>query len=473
MTFHVSLVGRQNLRTEIYRQMRDAILNGLVSPGDPLPPSRELARTLNVSRMTVTGAYYRLRVEGFTNTRIGAGTFVSEQVAARDRSTRDHPGMLKARRVWRSVELSSAFVHTAAYDFRTGIPDASMFPHSQWRRLMTRALRSHAPGVLLYGHPAGCPELRAAIARHIGISRGVIASADDVTVTNGTQQALDILARVLLAPGDRIVVEDPGYRPPRRLFESLGVRVIGVPVDREGIAVDKIPRNVRAVYVTPSHQYPLGLAMTLARRQALLAWAERNATAIIEDDYDSEFRFGGRPLDPLYTLDRSGRVIYIGSFSKTLLPSLRLGFVVAPPSLRAAVHKAKFVCDWHSPSLAQLALAHFLNDGGFVRHIRNVNAVYKERHAIVTETLNRDFANHLELIPANTGLHVTAVARKASADQIAAVARRAGEDGVVIQVLSFFAVGKAELAGVVLGYGGVATHRIEEGLRRLRRCFRN
>jgi GntR family transcriptional regulator/MocR family aminotransferase len=292
-------------------------------------------------------------------------------------------------------------------------------------------------------------------------------------VTNGTQQAFDILARVLLEPGDRIVVEDPGYSPPRRLFESLGARVAAVPVDREGIVVEKIPRNVRAAYVTPSHQYPLGVAMTLVRRHALLAWAERHGAAIIEDDYDSEFRFGGRPLDPLCTLDTSGRVIYIGSFSKTLLPSLRLGFVIAPPSLRAAVHKAKFVCDWHSPSLAQLALARFMDDGGFVRHIRKLNAVYEERHAFVTNTLDRYFAHHLELIPSSTGLHVTALARKASVKQIAAVARRAAEDGVAIQVLSFFAVGQTKRAGIVLGYGGIATDRIEEGLRRLRRCFRN
>src|SRR5213594_2888510 len=186
-----------------------------------------------------------------------------------------------------------------------------------------------------------------------------------LTVTNGTQQALDILARVLLAHGDRIAVEHPGYSPACQLFESLGVRLAPVPVDREGIIVQTIPRNVRVVYVTPSHQYPLGVAMTLPRRQALLAWAERNAAAIIEDDYDSEFRFGGRPLDPLCTLDTSGRVIYIGSFSKTLLPSLRLGFIIAPPSLQSAVHKAKFVSDWHAPTLAQIALARFIEEGGF------------------------------------------------------------------------------------------------------------
>jgi GntR family transcriptional regulator/MocR family aminotransferase len=213
--------------------------------------------------------------------------------------------------------------------------------------------------------------------------------------------------------------------------------------------------------------------MSLWRRQALLAWAEKNTAAIIEDDYDSEFRFGGRPLDPLCTLDTSGRVIYIGSFSKTLLPSLRLGFIIAPPSLRSAVHKAKFVCDWHAPTLTQVALARFIEEGGFIGHIRRVNVVYQERHAIVTNTLARDFSDCLELVPSSTGLHVAALARKASVEQIAAIQPQAIEAGVAIQILSWFAVNPIKRAGIVLGYGGVATDQIEEGLRRLRRCFRN
>ena len=191
---------------------------------------------------------------------------------------------------------------------------------------MTRALRSSATTAGAYEHPAGRRDLRAAIVRHIGISRGVEASADDIIITNGTQQALDLLARVLLAPGDAIAVENPGYAPPKQTFKTLGIRMIGVPVDREGLVVDALPRDVRAVYVTPSHQYPLSVTLTLPRRQALLAWAERNNAAIIEDDYDSEFRFEERPLEPLQTLDPKGRVVYVGSFSKTMLPTLRFGF---------------------------------------------------------------------------------------------------------------------------------------------------
>ncbi len=474
MSLHISLVGRKNLSVEIYRQTRDAILNGLLSPGDALPASRELARTLSVSRMTVTLAYDRLAVEGFATTRIGSGTFVSQHVRlSRDRKMAKGQILLQPRPVWNSFELPPIFGRPPAFDLRSGLPDAALFPHRTWRRLLNSALRAEHDAPVWYSPPAGCPELCEAIARHVGISRGVVASRDDVTVTNGTQQALDVLARVLLEPGNRIAVEHPGYSPACQLFESLGARLAPVPVDREGIVVQKIPRNVRAVYVTPSHQYPLGVAMSLARRQALLAWAEKNAAAIIEDDYDSEFRFGERPLDPLCTLDTSGRVIYIGSFSKTLQASLRLGFIIAPPSLQSAVHKAKFVSDWHTPTLVQIALAQFIEEGGFIRHIRRANKVYQERHAILTKTLVRDFADWLELIPSSTGLHVAALARKATVEQIASIAERALEAGVAIQLLSQLAVRPVERAGIVLGYGGIATDRIEEGLRRLRRCFGN
>jgi GntR family transcriptional regulator/MocR family aminotransferase len=359
----------------------------------------------------------------------------------------------------------------ARFDFRSGLCDASLFPHTAWRRSVTWALRSGETTAGLYEHPAGRRDLRLAIARQIGISRGVQASADDIVVTNGTQQALDVLARVLLAPGDGIAVEDPSYGPPRKLFKALGIRVAGVPVDREGLVVEALPRGVRAVYVTPSHQYPLSVTMTLPRRQALLAWAERNDAAIIEDDYDSEFRFGGRPLEPLQTLDAKGRVIYVGSFSKSMLPTLRLGFLVTPPSLREALHKAKFVSDWHTSTLMQAALARFIDDGAFAHHVRRATAVYRERHEALADALSRDFADLLELVPSTTGLHLTTLARRMSADRIAAVARRAGERGVAVQMLALFAVTANPRAGLMLGYGAIPTARIEEGLRLLRACF--
>lgn len=469
----MSLVGRKDLAGEIYRQLRRAILDGRLRPGDPLPPSRELAQGLSVSRTTVTVAYDRLAGEGFVTSRVGAGTFVSPQAARTRREAKRHrrEGALRARRVWDNIPLVTTFGRPAQFDFRTGIPDATLFPHATWRRLMARELRPEAIGAGVYAHPAGHRGLREAIARHIGISRGVETSADDVIITCGTQQAIDVMARTLLVPGDRVAVEDPGYSPPRRLFESLGLRIIGVPVDSQGLVVDALPAQARLVYVTPSHQYPLGVSMTLSRRLALLAWAERNGAAIVEDDYDSEFRFGERPVEPLQTLDASGRVVYVGSFSKTLLPTLRLGFAVVPPSVRDAVHRAKYVTDWHTSLPVQGALARFIDAGGFARHIRKVGGVYRTRHETITTCLAREFADHLEVIPSAAGLHVTAVARTASAERMGEVVRRASELGVEVQELSRSAVERPAPAGLIMGYGAISAGDIGEGLRRLRGCF--
>jgi GntR family transcriptional regulator/MocR family aminotransferase len=225
------------------------------------------------------------------------------------------------------------------------------------------------------------------------------------------------------------------------------------------------------VYVTPSHQYPLGMSMALSRRRALLAWAERNHAAIVEDDYDSEFRFEARPIEPLKTLDNSGRVIYVGSFSKTMLPTLRLGFVVTPSSIRTAVQRAKQVTDWHTSLPLQTALARFIDDGGFARHIRKMRNVYRVRHAMVMHFLTNEFADHLQIVPSTVGLHIAALARTASVDEIDAVVRRAFDAGVQVQMLSRFAVQARPKAGLVLGYGAIAAAQIEEGLRRLRLCF--
>jgi GntR family transcriptional regulator/MocR family aminotransferase len=474
MELHISLVGRKDLGGEIYRQLRRAIVEGQLRPGDPLPPSRELARQLTVSRTTITGVYDRLAGEGFVTSRVGAGTVVSEHLApARSRPKNKRIGAaLRARSVWDAIRLPPmVFDQPARFDFRSGLPDAALFPHDAWRRLMARQLRSEAKSTIVYDTPAGNRGLREAIARHIAVSRGVETSADDVIVTNGTQQALDVVARVLLSPGDHIAVEDPGYSLARWAFAALGLRVRGVAVDRDGLDVDALPKQARAVYVTPSHQYPLGVSMTLPRRLALLAWADRRNTAIIEDDYDSEFRFGGRPIEPLRMLDTTGRVIYIGSFSKTLLPTLRLGFVVAPPSLREAVHKAKLVADWHTSTTIQAVLAHFIDDGGFARHIRRAREVYRARHRMIADALARDFADHLTVVPSTTGLHIAALARTASADQIGAVVRRASDTGVAVQELSRFGVDSPGPPGLLLGYGAIPTARIEDGLRRLRSCF--
>jgi GntR family transcriptional regulator / MocR family aminotransferase len=470
---HISLEGSQDLSSSIYRQLRQAILDGRLSPRDRFPSTRELARSLNVARGTVTAAYDRLWGEGFVISRMGAGTFVSDHVSGLAAVSADEwsAGGLKARPLWDSISLPTGFAREVRYDFRTGLPDTTLFPYQAWRRLMAKELRADATGGGIYGHPAGHFGLRASIARHIGISRGVQSLSEDVVITSGTQQALDVICRALLGPGDVIAVENPGYAPPRMLFWSLGLDVRGVRVDGRGLVVEELPVGTRLVYVSPSHQYPLGMAMSLQRRLELLAWAEEHDAAIVEDDYDSEFRFGGRPIEPLQTLDTGGRVIYVGSFSKTMLPSLRLGFILSPPTLRQAMHKAKYVTDWHSALPAQGALASFIDEGGFARHVRRMRSVYEKRHDLIRVILARDFREYLHVIPSAAGLHITAQAREPYGPRIAAVVRHASEMGVEVQELSRTAAGSSGIHGLMLGYGAIALDRIEEGLRLLRQTF--
>ena len=305
------------------------------------------------------------------------------------------------------------------------------------------------------------------------MSRGVHVSPEQVVVTNGTQQALDIVAGVLAAPGDDVAVEDPGYTPPWQLFAARGLRVTGVPVDDEGIVVDRLPDSARLVYVTPSHQYPLGTTMSLARRSALLRWADRHGGAVVEDDYDSEFRFAGRPVEPLQTLDRSGRVVYVGSFSKTMLPTLRIGFVAAPPSLVPALQAAKFLTDWHTSLPTQVALAWFIDEGHFARHLRRMRAVYRERHDRLVDALSRAFADDLQVVPSSCGLHVSAIAPGLTPEEVGRVVRRAAAADVAVQPLSMFRVGVEARAGLVAGYGALEADDIDEALRRLRRALRD
>jgi GntR family transcriptional regulator/MocR family aminotransferase len=256
------------------------------------------------------------------------------------------------------------------------------------------------------------------------------------------------------------------------LFQTLGARVVGVPVDDEGLVVSAIPKAARLVYVTPSHQFPLGTPMSLPRRSALLSWAEQRNALVIEDDYDSEFRFEGRPLDPLQSLDGSGRVIYVGSFSKIMLPALRIGFLVAPASLRAPCRSAKQLMDWHGELPTQAALARFIDEGLLGRHIRKVAREYATRHEIICNAVRRDFGGWLRLVPSGAGLHVAARSTPDASIDLSQVVRRAEAWGVLVRTLASFSAGSAAPDGLVFGYGALATARIEEGLKRLRRSFR-
>ncbi|WP_019925333.1 PLP-dependent aminotransferase family protein [Nocardia sp. BMG111209] len=465
MDLHVTLTGRGDLGGQIYRQIKAAVLDGRLRPGQPLPPSRELARRLAVSRNTVTGGYDRLVAEGLAESRVGAGIFV--------RAATPHPPgrapattqvtAVRPSPVWANITVPDAnfFSYAPTYDLRPGIPDVRLFPYEAWRRLTAQAYRASSIGSGMPIDPAGLPELRVAIARHIGVSRAVHVTAENIIVTQGIQQALDMVGRVLLRPGDRVAIENPCYPLVRELFRSLGAEVVGVDVDSEGMRIDLLPDRTRIVYVSPSHQFPLGMPMSLERRRALLDWARDRDVVVIEDDYDTEFRYGGRPLQPLHSLDTAGRVIYVGTFSKVMLPVLRVGFVAAPGPLWTALRAAKYVTDWHSPQPVQVALLGFIEEGLLAKHIRRMRREYQTRHDRIVELLTTHFTETLTVISSAVGLHVSAWADPEV--DAAAVAARARAAGVGILPISRFRMTDGP-DGLVLGYGAIATADVDHAL---------
>jgi GntR family transcriptional regulator/MocR family aminotransferase len=399
MDLVVPISGRGDVVARIYGRLRDAIEEGRLRRGDRLPSSRDLARDLAVARNTVAAAYDALVAEGYAVGRVGAGTFVAAEPRPSP-SLEPSPGAATPARVVAPPRSRVPF------DFRLGVPDPRLFPVAAWRRAMGHAIDEAVAVSPGYGDPAGDPGLRVAIARHAGVSRGVRGSADEIVLTEGAQGAIDLVARVLVRTGDVVAVESPGYPPARDRLASAAARVVPVPVDAEGLRVDALPAGARLVYVTPSHQLPTGVAMSPARRAALLAWAERHDAMILEDDYDSEFRYAARPLEPLQRLDRAGRVVYVGSFSKTLLPMLRLGFLVAPPRLVPALREARRLAGWHGDVPTQLAMRTLIDDGGFARHLRRSRRVYRARRERLVAGVERELGPWLRLNPSVAGLHV-------------------------------------------------------------------
>lgn len=459
MDLSVDLTGRGDRTAALYRALLGAVRSGRLGAGDRLPPTRTLARDLGVSRNTVATAYERLTAEGYLEGRVGAGTYVSDVVAG----TARRPGGTALRPrdswTWRPRPVSGE-QPVPPFDFRVGIPDAGLFPFDTWRRILTAESRLGADNPGSYADPSGHPRLRRAITRYLAYSRGVDADPDDVIATNGTQQALDLIARVMVEPGDVVAVEDPGYPFARDLFASLGATVVPVPVDAEGLVVAELPTNARLVFTTPSHQFPLGPPLSLARRRALLDHAAAHDTAIIEDDYDSEFRFVERPLDPLHRLDDAGRVIYVGTFSKSLLPSLRAGYLVAPRSLREALRAARQLSDGYGAPPTQAALARFMDEGLLARHIRKAAKVYGVRRAMLSEAIVEQLG--MDLIPSAAGLHLAAFL-----DGGEAIAARARDRGIAVDSIAGYSAGEVRRDGLVFGYGATVTESIGPGMTRL------
>lgn len=479
----IALEGGGPIYLQLAEWFRRAIAEGQLRPGQRVPSTRALAGELGVSRLPVLGAYEQLHAEGYLESFAGAGTCVAaaiphEVAAAPGRRAQRTPGastVLAPRRVAARVAAMAAPPQTwleSQGAFRVGVPALDHFPHGVWSRLLSRHARHTGTDALVYGDAMGHPPLREAIAEYLATVRAVHADADQILVTSGAQHGLQICAHTLLDPGDQAWVEEPGYSGAHQALAAVGALPVLVPVDADGLDVAAGIRRApaaRLAYVTPSHQFPLGATMSAARRIELLQWAARSGSWIVEDDYDSEYRYGSKPVAALQGLDADARVIYAGTFSKVLFPALRLGYLVVPKDLLPAFRAARDALDTCSPMLPQRALHDFIREGHFARHIRRMRMLYAARRAALQAAIRRHLPGALQVVGAEAGMQLAALLPEGTDD--VALSQRAAEAGVSVRPLSPCYRGAAKRSGVILGYGNVDEQAIDEGVRRLRRCL--
>lgn len=460
---------------QLYQHLKEAILAGRLGPAARLPATRELGRMLAVSRQTVLAAYDQLTAEGYLQGAVGKGTFVSESLPAPAPGTRPGPAQALLRPLSaRGTALADAMARVRHHEgplraFRPSMPGLDLFPFEVWRRLETRHWRRSVDR-LGYSGGAGFAPLRELLCAYLKAARGVRCTPEQVVITSGSQQALYLLAQLLLEPGEGAWIESPGYQGALAPFAVAGARVCPVPVDAEGMDLAYAMRHhpeARLAFVTPSHQLPLGVTMSLARRLALLQWASERRAWIVEDDYDSEYRYTGPPLASLQGLDRHGCVIYVGTLSKVLFPGLRLGYVVAPEPLAAALAQAKAVVDRHSPIVAQAVLADFIGEGHFARHIRRTREAYGERRGALLEALDARLAGRIVCGPADAGLDLCM--HFAAGQDEARVVQRAQAAGVDVRPLSYYANPAAGpdcavAPGLLLGFSAFRPDQIRAGV---------
>ncbi len=470
------------LHRQLYDGLRAAIVGGRVTPGTRLPSTRALAEALGVSRSTITSSFAQLHSEGYLQATTGSGTYVcndlpDESAAAHLRRT-PRPDGASIRLSTYGALLSEAGPLepprvAGTIDFRDGRPAFDRFPFDEWRRCIAAAARREGAWLDYRPDPAGHPPLREAIAEYLGRARAVGCSADDVVIVSGSQQAIDITARVLIEPGDVVALEEPGYLGAQRTFAANGADLRAIPVDGDGIRVDLLATNAagaRLVYVTPSHQFPLGVVLSSERRRQLLAWAEDAGAVIVEDDYDSAYRYEGRPIPALFGLDRSERVVYVGTFSKTMFPALRVGYVVVPAALREVVLAAKAFSDRQSPILEQRALATFMADGGFERHLRRMRILYRARRAALLAALRYYIGNDVEVLGDRAGMHL--VARLPVGDS-RAFAARALAAGVALMSTEAHHLHASVPGEFIFGFAEHDETTMDDGIARLGRLLRD
>ncbi|WP_324732474.1 MocR-like pyridoxine biosynthesis transcription factor PdxR [Pseudomonas paeninsulae] len=467
----------QGLARQLYQALRERILDARLASGTRLPASRDLAGLLGISRNTVTRAFDQLYAEGYVQGRVGAGTYVAELAAVA------RPAPPVARQVATPALQRLASHHLSPPPsgppraFRVGVPAFDLFPFETWARLSARFWRKPSPARLGYGDPAGDAQLRELIAAYLRNSRGLHCDPAQILVTCGAQQAISLCAQLLIEPGDRVAIENPGYRAAGHAFAVAGAQLVGIPVDGEGLDTATLERagRCRLAYVTPSHQYPTGVTLSLARRLELLDWAERHDSWIIEDDYDGEYRYSGTPLAPLAALDRQGRVLYVGTFCKIAFPALRLGYLVLPAGLAESFARRRALDMRHSEIGTQAVMAEFIAAGHFQRHIRRMRGAARSRRDALLAGWPSAVPGCAPLPVVEAGLHlcvrVDSLARERELIAVAAAV------GVELNALSDYWLAdstepEAQRAGLVLGFAAVPEAQIGEALQALRRAWR-
>ena len=470
-----------SLQTQLYRALREAILHGRLRPGLRLPATRLLARDLRIARNTVVAVFEQLVAEGYLAARVGAGTVVAPlrpeallhaPPPPRRSASGDAPGLSRRGAALAAVRRGSPETggKVAPRAFQVGLPAVDQFPIELWARLLARRVRTPTRSALGYDYAAGLPALCEAIAQYLGAARGVVCRPEQVIVVAGAQAGLDLACRLLLDPGDAAWLEEPGYLGARGALLAASATLVPVPVDDEGLDVAagaQAAPHARLVYTSPSHQHPIGVTMSLARRLALLEWAAHTGAWVLEDDYDSEYRYGGRPLAAMQGIDETGRVIYVGTFSKTMFPALRVGYLVVPPPLVEPFSVAMRHTGHSAPVAVQAALADFIGEGHFAAHVRRMRVLYASRQMRLLRAARRH--GLVDVRPAEAGMHLVAEL-PSDADDVA-IAARAVAAGVVVRPISTQYLGRPSRRALLLGYAGVPEREIDRGVEVLARVL--
>ncbi|MBC8719692.1 PLP-dependent aminotransferase family protein [Ochrobactrum sp. Marseille-Q0166] len=467
------------LHARIQRALRQLIIDGVLSRGKPLPASRVLSKSLGVSRDTVEAAYAQLHAEGFIDRRVGSGSFVAEitEFSPRHRGSRRN---IKPRS--QSPELSkrgNAMFKSGGVretltprPFAHGIPDTRNFPLALWERLQRQVLKEIGTQTLLHGDPQGVEPLRQAIADYINLERGACATAERVLILTSSQQALALCANILFDPGERVYIEDPAYYGARKAFDAAGLNCVPVQLDQQGLKIEPILNDsnpARAVFLTPSHQFPTGTTLALDRRLVLIEWAKRHRGWIIEDDYDSEFHYAGKPTACMQGLDLHDRTIYIGTFTKSLFPGLRIGYIVLPQSLVAPMTTARTLLDGHTASIAQYTLARFIEGGHFGAYIRNMRGIYARRLEILTRLVRQYLSDFVEPRVPVGGLQMSCLLKGSISERALLEAARRS-DVELLGLSALHAKDEGE-AGFLLGFAAYTPRELEDAIRKLAKIF--